>query len=210
MLVYPLFVRNTFLLNCQFCFYIIVKQQIDSKVEFSPYFLVNEDIIERGENSLLQYQDVSLRFRIENCLTMSISTSYRRKYIRSHRCQRCWKKSTFKILAEILNQQLVIFLLASMNVCLFCVKITWLRRRVSSMLSIVGNESSTTLWKKKMLSTWKKIFWWRRRPCSYELEGEFAELGGWEAERPSYLLQNLGISEDLAIKLWASSQWGIK
>ena len=43
-----------------------------------------------------------------------------------------------------------------------------------------------------------------------ELEGEFAELGGWEAEsEASQLLQNLNISEDLHYQTMSRvSQWG--
>lgn len=39
-----------------------------------------------------------------------------------------------------------------------------------------------------------------------ELEGEFAELNGWEAESEgAILLKGLGISEDLHTKRWQTS-----
>ena len=99
-----------------------------------------------------------------------------------------------------MNQQLVIFLLALMNVLSFGQNhFDYEDERVIDVV-IMGKWKALQHYEgKKMLSTWKKIsLWWRWCPCSWTWRWICHELGGWEAEsEASQLLQNLNISEDL-------------
>lgn len=63
---------------------------------------------------------------------------------------------------------------------------------------IMGNEQLYSIMKEKDAIYMKEDFSDEDGVRAAELEGEFAELGGWEAEsEASQLLQNLNISEDL-------------
>ena len=63
---------------------------------------------------------------------------------------------------------------------------------------IMGNEKLYNIMKEKDAIYMKEDFSDEDGVRAAELEGEFAELGGWEAEsEASQLLQNLNISEDL-------------
>ena len=62
----------------------------------------------------------------------------------------------------------------------------------------MGNEKLYNIMKEKDAIYMKEDFSDEDGVRAAELEGEFAELGGWEAEsEASQLLQNLYISEDL-------------
>ncbi len=94
-----------------------------------------------------------------------------------------------------------------MNVCPFCVKnhFDYEDERVIDVVIMEMKKLYNIKWKRKMLSTQQR-FLMKMVSVQLELEGEFAELGGWEAEsEASRLLQNLNISEVIfIIKLWAS------
>ncbi|COE91000.1 ATP-binding cassette domain-containing protein [Streptococcus pneumoniae] len=63
---------------------------------------------------------------------------------------------------------------------------------------IMGNEKLYSIMKEKDAIYMKEDFSDEDGVCAAELEGEFAELGGWEAEsEASQLLQNLNIPEEL-------------
>ncbi len=63
---------------------------------------------------------------------------------------------------------------------------------------IMGNDQLYSIMKEKDAIYMKEDFSDEDGVRAAELEGEFAELGGWEAEsEASQLLQNLNISEDL-------------
>ena len=62
----------------------------------------------------------------------------------------------------------------------------------------MGNENLYNIMKEKDAIYMKEDFSDEDGVRAAELEGEFAELGGWEAEsEASQLLQNLNIPEDL-------------
>ena len=75
---------------------------------------------------------------------------------------------------------------------------------------IMGNEKLYNIMKEKDAIYMKEDFSDEDGVRAAELEGEFAELGGWEAEsEASQLLQNLNISEDLHYQTMSRvSQWG--
>ena len=67
---------------------------------------------------------------------------------------------------------------------------------------IMGNEKLYSIMKEKDAIYMKEDFSDEDGVRAAELEGEFAELGGWEAEsEASQLLQNLNIPEELHLSL---------
>ncbi len=147
---------------------------------------------------------------IENCLTMSRQLA-RGKYIRSPIGANGAGKSTFKNFSwRYWNQQLVIFPLALMNVCLFCrSKITfdYEDERVIDVV-IMGNEKFLAIvMKEKMLSTWKKISLMKMVSAA-EL-GEFCRTWWMGSRKVSISIASKSkyFSEDLHYQTMSDSQW---
>lgn len=98
-----------------------------------------------------------------------------------------------------MNPQQDISHLVLMSVFLFFVRTTLTMKMNASLMWLSwGNERLYDIMKEKDAIYMKEDFSDEDGVRAAELEGLFAELGGWEAEsEASQLLQNLNISEDL-------------